>query len=60
MQSLEINNGLCVVCDDKKYMPYASTCQKCYENTKYPVIRELTGIASAKANKKLLKERNND
>tara|TARA_B100001094_G_scaffold52795_1_gene48262 strand:+ start:1949 stop:2125 length:177 start_codon:yes stop_codon:yes gene_type:complete len=56
MQALEINNSLCVVCNDKKYMAYASTCQKCYETTEHSVITVLTDIASAEANEELLKE----
>ena len=30
MQPLRINNGLCVVCNDKRQRPYASTCKRCY------------------------------
>ena len=56
MQVLKINNGLCVVCNDKKYRAYASTCQKCYETTKGSVITVLSDIASKQVNKELLKE----
>ena len=56
MATLEINNGLCVVCNDKRYRPYASTCKKCYDTTKNPVITALTDIASKKANDDLKKK----
>ena len=55
MQPLEINNGLCVVCDDKRYMPYSSTCAKCHETTDYQTRMKLFRDATKKANDYLKK-----
>ena len=57
MQVLEINGGLCVVCNDKKYMPYSSTCAKCYETTDYQTRMKLFRDATKKANDDLKKEK---
>ena len=59
MQPLKINNGLCVVCNSKRYMPYSSTCQKCYDTTDYQTRMKLFRDATKKANEDLKKERNN-
>ena len=58
MQPLEINNGLCVVCNDKRYIAYSSTCKKCYDTADYQTRMKLSRDASKKANDDLKKERN--
>ena len=56
MMSLTINNGLCVVCNNKKYRPYSSTCTDCYKTADYKTIKMLSEKASKKANEELRDE----
>ena len=57
MQPITINNGLCVVCNNKRYRPYSSTCTDCYRTTNYKTVEILSEKESEKANDKLFKER---
>tara|TARA_R100001463_G_scaffold13_2_gene36 strand:+ start:1122 stop:1295 length:174 start_codon:yes stop_codon:yes gene_type:complete len=57
MMPLTINNGLCVVCNNKKYRPYSSTCADCYKTADYKTIKTLSEKASKKANEELLRSK---